>query len=167
MSRPVAIVVDVARLRAVTDASDGSVLEMPWDPTVPADALTRLRDMFGAPSAVLLIVGVGFLEIARPELPPLASDARHALLMRDADRYFPTSVQAAAAWSDGLAFAMPALTLDSWVRAFSELGPIDGVITIPEACAEAFDDCVVATDGGHGEMPRLKCTAEPFARCGG
>ncbi len=137
MSAPIALVLDPMRVRAYLIDSSEPVFDASWDANAPDDVVRRLSDAIGEPSRLVLIVGMGFLEIARPELPPMGDDARQALLQRDADRYFPIDGSVATAWRDGLAFAMSAALLTSWSRAFAELGPIDAIVALPTACADA------------------------------
>jgi hypothetical protein len=67
----------------------------------------------------------------------MAEHARQALLQRDADRYFPIEGRVATTWRDGLAFAMSAELLGQWARAFAELGPLDAIVALPTATADA------------------------------
>ena len=146
MSAPIALLLDPMRVRAFVAGSSEPLLDASWDAHTPSDVVNRLREEVGPVSRVVLIVGMGFLEIARPELPPMADDARQALLQRDADRYFPVEGSVATTWSDGLAFAMSAAVLAKWSQAFAELGPIDAIVALPTACADAgFDGTFVAS----------------------
>jgi hypothetical protein len=137
MSAPIALVLDPMHVRAYVADSNEPALDASWDANAPAEVVRRLRDVAGPSSRVVMIVGMGFLEIARPELPPMADDARQALLQRDADRYFPIEGSVATTWRDGLAFAMSAALLGEWARAFAALGPIDAIVALPTACADA------------------------------
>jgi hypothetical protein len=166
MSAPIALIVDPMRVRAYVAAPAEPLFDEAWDARAPMAVVDRLRAVGGAPSRIVLIVGTGFLEIARPDLPPMADDARQTLLQRDADRYFPISGSVATSWCDGLAFAMPAATLAEWTRAFGILGPVVTVLALPCACADAglhgtfsarYDteaavEEVAVLELGHGEL---------------
>ncbi len=153
MSR-IALLLDATRVRAlaVPGAGAGTILEVPWTPSEPSTAVRRLQDTLGTAQSIVLVVGLGWLEIARPELPPLRASARQQLLVRDADRYFPLAEAAAVSWRDGLAFAMPATLLAEWVRAFGALGVVDAVVTLPWACARSGASGALHVDGGLAEV---------------
>lgn len=153
MSGFMAVLLDATRIRAMSSASGAKVVEVAWDPTMPQDGVRRLRNTVGASSSssIVLVVGLGFLEIAHPELPPLDAEARRVLLLRDADRYFPLEGEVAVAWQNGFAFAMPERALSSFVGAFEDLGSVDVVLALPHAVARAGTDGVYATDAAPGE----------------
>jgi len=155
MSAPIAVLLDSTRIRAFVQDANGPTLEIPWDPALPEAAVAKLRDTFGTSSSSVLVVGLGFLEIARPELPPLASKARRDVLMRDADRYFPIDGDIAVAWTNGVAFAMASETLDALVRAFDVLAPVRAVTTIAHACLMAGCEGSVVVDAGQHEHGQL------------
>ena len=154
MSGSIAVLLDVSRIRALASASDATLVDVPWDPNAPQDGARRLRDALGGASntsSIVLVIGLGFLEIARPELPPLAPDARRALLLRDADRYFPIQGAVAVAWEDGFALGMPETLLASFVRAFEEIGVVDAVVALPQAVARAKQVGGFSTEAALGE----------------
>ncbi len=155
MNAPIVLLLDTTRVRAFVRDANGPTVELPWDPASPDDVLARLRDSFGAPSASVLVLGLGFLEIARPELPPLTANARRDVLLWDSDRYFPLDGDIAVAWSNGTAFAMPSFTLDALVRAFDTLAPVRAVTTIAHACLLAGLDGTMRVDAGRDEYGQL------------
>ena len=161
MSAPIGILLDSTRVRVCPLDARIPVLELPWDPAAPDDVVARLRDATGGPEACVLVVGLGFLEIARPELPPLSRAARRSVLLRDADRYFPTESAVAVAMLDEIAFAMPAELLGRWVTAFDTLAPVRAITTIAHAASRAvarndtLTNAAVLTDGALGEHGRL------------
>lgn len=162
MSGSTALLLDATRIRAMSSPSGAKVTEVAWDPAMPQDGARRLRDALGATSAstsIVLLVGLGFLEIARPELPPLDPDARRVVLLRDADRYFPVEGDVAVAWQDGFAFAMPARMLTSFVSAFDELGTVEAVIALPHAVARAGNSGAFAADAAAGERGTIMLRA--------
>ncbi len=148
----IALLLDATHVRVLPEPAGRAMLDVPWTPSEPAAAVRRLQEALGSAHSLVLVVGLGWLEIARPELPPLDASLRQQLLVRDADRYFPLPAAAAASWSDGLAFAMSAATLAEWVRAFSALGTVDAVVTLPWACARSGIRGLVQVGGGPGEI---------------
>lgn len=155
MSAPIVVLLDTTRVRAFVRDADGPTLELSWDPASPDDVVARLRDTFGAPSASVLVIGLGFLEIARPELPPLTANGRRDVLLRDSDRYFPIDGNIAVAWTTGIAFAIASSTLDVLVRAFDALAPVRAVTTIAHACLLAGLDGTLRVDAGRDEYGQL------------
>lgn len=133
-------------------------IELPWNFAEPDVTVAALRARFGSVSALALSIGLGFLEVARPELPPMpVADARR-MLMRDADRYFPLERSAAIALGrqQSLAFAMDGEQLQRWVRAFETWAPVRSIVAAPNAIAAALarrDAGVheLAVDAAHDE----------------
>lgn len=122
------------------------VAEYAWNPETPERLVDLLQAEVPAPRAIVLAIGLGFLETSKPDLPPLLpSDARRVLL-RDADRYFPLEQTAAvsAPGAGGIAFAMSAAQLQRWVDAFASWAPVRGVFAAP--------DCVATALGSSGSL---------------
>ena len=138
MTAPLVLLLDRDRVRALRPT--GVIAEIVWDSDAVQPALATLSEAAGVASAVVLVVGLGLLEIARPDLPPLDASMRRALLTRDADRYFPIDGAAAVSWTDGFAFAVPASRLTAWVDACTVLGPVRAVTTIVDCLARAGAD---------------------------
>ncbi len=151
MSAGLAVLLDVSRVRVLSRAGTGAPLDIPWNPNAPADAAARVAVAFGTGASMVLVIGLGFLEVARPELPPMSAADRHALLRRDADRYLPLDGELAIAWTDGLAFALPAVQLNEWVREFERVGRVEAIATLPQLCAGAAESGAFVVDAGHEE----------------
>ncbi len=135
----VAIEADV--VRAVVRNRQGIVaIEVPWDSTRPDLAVAALRERIGDVNAIALSIGLGFLAIAKPELPPISGSAARRILQRDADRHFPIEGRIAIAASGGsdYAFATPSATLDAWVNAFRVWAPVTSVYAAPHAIMRAL-----------------------------
>ena len=150
MSAPIAILLDRS---AAFVRIGGSVHRVAWSDERLDQLVEDVRALGRTPSGIVLVVGLGWLEIAEPELPPLDHVARRAVLWRDADRYFPIVDPVAAVSVDRFALAMPAATLHRWVRAFAELAPVRGVVTSAQLaahCAPDADVRIAAADGEHG-----------------
>jgi len=114
-----------------------------------------LRAVFGAPTALVVIVGLAFLEIAEPQLPPVPNDVRVRMLQRDSDRYFALREPAAVATDGSIAFAMPSALLASWIDALSAWSPVRAVVTIGEAAAAGGHDGRWAVPAGPGSTGQL------------
>ena len=143
MATLVGVAIEVAVVRAVfRDAGQMAFVEHEWDGVNIEPFVDILRSTIGNAGGVVLAVGLGFLEIAKPELPAMADGDRRRVLLRDADRYFPLEGTLAIAGSKSLAFATSSETLQRWTRAFEEWAPVRAVVAGPDAIA-----AVVATSG--------------------
>lgn len=114
-----------------------TLAEVSWDPSFPEAAVDALRAKFDRVSGIVLSVGLAFLEIAQPELPPLSACDNRRVLLRDVDRYFPIEGAAAisAPGTSGVAFATSADRLHQWKRAFDEWAPVRAIVAAPYAIA--------------------------------
>ena len=119
-------------------------VEHAWDGLAIERVVDALRSMIGNTGGIVLSVGLGFLEVAKPELPKMADDDRRRVLLRDADRYFPIegALAIGSAGSGGLAFATSSEQLQRWTRAFEEWAPVRAVVAGPDAVA-----AVILTSG--------------------
>ncbi|MEP6764610.1 MAG: PilN domain-containing protein [Gemmatimonadaceae bacterium] len=141
MTNAIGIALEANLLRAVYRAGGKLVTtEIPWDATRPERAIDALSAEIGKVRSISLSVGLGFLEVARPELPPLSDADRLRVLRRDADRYFPIEGAAAvtAARAGGVAFALPSEQLQRWISAFENWAPVRAVVAAPSSIAGAL-----------------------------
>ncbi len=159
MSAPLTILLEAGSvfvLPAGSEANDTSaVIELPWSPDAPDAMVDALRGRASAAGGIVIVVGLAFLEIADPGLPPIDADAKRAVLWRDADRYFPLTDEVAAVAVDDLALAMPALQLESFVRALRTLAPIRAVVTAPQLATRLLGSgsaVLPAAAGEHGPI---------------
>ena len=143
MANAIGVSLDTSVVRAVMRvASSYTVAEFAWDALRPEEVVDGLRAKFGAASKVSIAIGLGFLEVARPELPPLPpADARRVLL-RDADRYFPLEGSAAVSLpqAGSVAFAVNAARLQAWVAAFANWAPVHAIFAAPDVIAYALHE---------------------------
>lgn len=111
--------------------------EFAWDSNSPEHLVDQLRTTFGSVSGIALSVGLAFLEIAKPELPPMSPDNMHRVLRRDADRYFPIESAAAVGgpYEGGVAYATSSEWLHRVVRALETWGPVRAIVPAPNAIA--------------------------------
>jgi hypothetical protein len=125
---------------AAGSRGDLYLTEHEWDERAPEQVVDQLRAMFGSKRSIALSVGLGFLEIANPELPPMAPEDTRRVLRRDADRYFPLDGAAAVVgpFENGIAFATASERLQRWVRAFEQWGPVRSIVVAPLAIAVAL-----------------------------
>ena len=152
MSAPISLLLD-ADMVHVLRASDGAARAIPitWSPDDPDAMVDAVRAQVGAPSAIVIVVGLGWLEIAQPDLPPMGAEARRAVLWRDADRYFPIEEPVAVVCADTFALALPVRRLERWVRAIRALGPVRAIVTAPQLCARLADTGAWALAAGASE----------------
>ncbi|MBC8087987.1 MAG: PilN domain-containing protein [Phycisphaerae bacterium] len=114
-----------------------TLAEVSWDPSFPEAAVDALRAKFGSVSGIVLSVGFAFLEIAEPELPPLAGSDRRRVMLRDADRYFPVdgAIAISPPSAAGVAFATSGDRLHRWKSAFDAWAPVRAIVASPYAIA--------------------------------
>ncbi len=126
-----------------------------WRPDAPLPMVDALRAAFGAPTTLVVVVGLAFLEIAEPQLPPVPNDVRMRMLQRDSDRYFALREPAAVATDGSVAFAMSSARLASWLDALSAWSPVRAVVTVAEAAALSGLDGRWTVDAGAGSTGQL------------
>lgn len=146
MSAPLCLVIDRATVHAVRAGdTESTSVAYAWRGDDLSPVLDALREHVGAPSAITLVVGLGWLEIAQPSLPPVRADIARAILWRDLDRHFALSGEAAVVCEDSCAFAMPAHTLRAWVQAARTIGPVLSIVTAPQVAASLIRGAATAT----------------------
>ena len=156
MSGTLAILLEADRVRVLSiSAANPLVAESAWNPDAPDEAAALLRPALSRASHAVLVVGMGFLEVAQPELPPLAAAQRRALLLRDADRYFPITDAVAVSWTNGFACATDAARLARWTDAFSRHCPVRATATVVECLARANANGAWAVPAGPAETGHL------------
>ena len=160
MATIVGVALEATVVRAVFQKNGRSAfVEQPWDSLSPERAVDLLRAEIQNAQAIVLSVGLGFLEIATPELPDMDGDTRRRVLMRDADRYFPIegSLAIAGSQSGAPAYATHSEQLQRWVRAFEEWAPVRAVVAAPEAIASVITTSgLFIVDAGAGERGLLQ-----------
>ncbi len=119
---------------------DGEVASFGWSPDDPSAALAQLRARVNGTSQLTVVVGIGLLEVARPELPSMPASTSINLLLRDSDRYFPVGEALAVSYIDGYALGVSARQLHDWTQTFSQLGQLRAVVTIAGCLARAAQD---------------------------
>lgn len=112
-------------------------VEHAWDGLQIERVVDALRSSIGKTRGIVLSVGLGFLEVAKPALPTMPDGDRRRVLLRDADRYFPMegALAIGCTGSGGLAFATSSEQLQRWTRAFEEWAPVRAVVAGPDAIA--------------------------------
>ena len=138
MSRPLVLLLERNHVYILREKSDEIVVA--WTPSAPLSALEALRSNIDGPSRLTLVVGMGLLEVARPELPPMPMSDVLDILLRDSDRYFPISDALALSCVDGFAFGIPAARLREWIVAFAPLGSTSAVATVAGCLVSAGED---------------------------
>jgi Tfp pilus assembly protein PilN len=134
-------VVRLVRLAPLTGGISQTV-ELPWDPARPLDAVNALRAKVGALQEIALTIGLGFLEVARLELPPVPAVERTRIVELEPDRYFAAAnreaLAVAVAPDEPIAFAAPAALVRSWLSAFETWAPVEWVESAPVSLARAL-----------------------------
>lgn len=159
MSRPLCVLLDGEFVSALPQDGATSATRVAWRPEAPLPMVEALRAAFGAPTGVVVIVGLAFLEIAEPQLPPVPNDLRLRMLQRDSDRYFALREPAAVATDGSVAFAMSSALLASWLDALSAWSPLRGVVTVAAAAALGGHDGRWTVDAGAGSTGQLTIRA--------
>ena len=155
MSRALCLLLESDFVYALAREGESRATCMAWRPEAPVPMVDALRAEFGAPTALVVIVGLALLEIAEPPLPPVPNDVRVRMLQRDSDRYFALREPAAVATDGTIAFAMPSALLASWIDALSAWSPVRAVVTVGEAAALAGHDGRWAVPAGPGSTGHL------------
>ena len=134
-------------------------LEIPWDASRPADVVRALRAKTGRPDGISLAIGLGFLEVARLELPPVPASEKSRMVELEPDRYFAAAngetFAATVAPDESIAFAAPSSRLESWIAAFESWAPVERIEPSPIALARAMGRDATGTyamDAGDGEF---------------
>jgi len=171
MTRPLVLVLESSQLQVVP--ASGSPFTVPWTASDPETAARAVAERAGAPASVVIVVGLAFLEITRATLPPVGRAEQLQMLRHAPDRYFALSGAAAVATEGPVAFALESTQLTQWVRAFSVLGPVAGVLTIAQAAVWTGASGVVTLDAGHDAQGALTiedgqlCDARRMRRANG
>lgn len=146
----------IVRLAPVTGRVTAAE-ELPWDPARPVDGVAAARTRFPRADRLSIAIGLGWLEVARVALPPVAPDEQIRIVELEPDRYFAAAgaepFAASLVPESRLAFAMPAASLDAWLSAFDTWGPVERVEPAPVALARVLPDGawhLDAADGEHG-----------------
>ena len=138
MSSTLVILLETDRVLLLRDEDE--VASVNWSPADPASALAQLRSNVKGSAQLVVVVGVGLLEVARPELPSMPASTTINLLLRDSDRYFPVGEALAISYVDGYAFGVSARQLHAWIETFSRLGPLRAVATVGGCLARSDED---------------------------
>jgi len=138
-------------------------LEVPWDPSRPGEAVVALRARIGSLQGIALAVGLGFIEVTRLEVPPVAPPERARIVELEPDRYFAAASREALAVTvapdEPLAFGAPASLVESWIAAFETWAPVDWVEPSPIALARVLGklaDAVYVVEAADGELGLLQ-----------
>lgn len=145
MSAILGIELTPAKVRAVVlqrwRSAPRLVIELPWDPTRPADAVAQLRKQIGPARRIALSIGLGFLYLKQVKLPPAPGTERQRMLALEPDRFFPvqdTPLVVALAGGENFACAVGAEPLNRWITAFQEWAPVECIEPAPVSFARAI-----------------------------
>jgi Tfp pilus assembly protein PilN len=117
-------------------------VEIPWDPSRPLDAVNALRAKVGTVQGIALSIGLGFLEVARLELPPVPALERCRIVELEPDRYFAAANREALAVTvapdEPIAFGVSSAQLRSWRSAFETWAPVEWIEPAPLSLARSL-----------------------------
>lgn len=128
-----------------------------WDPDDPVTAVRALRNEVSRPDAVWLAVGLGFLHLARVQLPPAGDPAREHMVQLEPQRFFATEEALRASLTPGgdVAYGVDADWLDRLLASLSTWATVVRVDPAPMALAAALPPTtsgLVALDAAPGEL---------------
>lgn len=134
-------VVRLVQLAPVTGRTTRTV-EQPWDPARPLDVVAALRAKVGALQGISIAVGLGFLEVAKLDLPPVSAAERSRIAELEPDRYFAAATREPLVVTvmpdEPIAFGAPASLVASWLTAFETWAPVDRIEPSPLSVARAL-----------------------------
>ncbi|MEO5580870.1 MAG: PilN domain-containing protein [Gemmatimonadaceae bacterium] len=163
MSRRVGLELTGDRIRAVTVSqwrtSPHESFEIRWDPRVPDDAMTVLRQHLGPVTGIGVSVGLEFLHAKHVKLPPVSVAERRRILMLEPDRFFPIEggeVVVSVGDDSDIVFAADAGMLDLWIAAIERWGPVENVEASPISLTRAMR----AAGWGNGSFALPAATEE-------
>jgi hypothetical protein len=151
MSKRWALLLTGDHVRVFTTGSVELVAELPWQANAPEATARTLAALPNQPSQLVIVVGLAWLEAVPLTLPPVPVAQQRRMLHMDADRWFPFAAPPAVAIADGVALAMPADMLHTWVRAFGTIAPVDAVVALPQAAQLTGVEGTVHTTAAAGE----------------
>lgn len=154
--------VRLVRVASITGRVSDTI-EIPWDPSRPAEAVTTLRAKTGRPDGISLSIGLGFLEVARLDLPPVPASERTRMVELEPDRYFAAAnrepLVITVAPDEPIAFGVPASQVEAWIAAFETWAPVEWVDASPVAVVRALGTTASGTfvlDAVDGEVGLLQ-----------
>ena len=138
-------------------------VEIPWSPQRPGEAVAALRAKSGNVQGLSLAIGLGFLDVVRVDVPPVAAPERTKIVELEPDRYFASAgretLVVTVAQDEPLAFGAAAPLVESWIKAFEAWAPVDWVEPSPIALARVIDSNASATyqvEAAPGEFGLLR-----------
>lgn len=155
MSALTVLLLDAGVMQLLSADSDEPLASAAWNPDAPtadiARAVASLAPLARDKGPVVVVIGLGLLDVTQPDLPPLDGAAQRALLVRDADRYFPIDGAVAVSLALPFAFAVRGERYAAWVSAVESLAPVRAVTTVPECLMRSGTDGVWIVPAGTGE----------------
>lgn len=139
MSRAVALVLLHDRIVVYDGRPSGGsettapLCELPWRGDIDGVVLAALAGLPIRPSTLVVIVGLAWLDVARPDLPPVSADSRRRMLQLDPERHFAIEGAAAVAVCDDAACALSSTRLATWVDALRGWASVEAVMALPQA----------------------------------
>ena len=100
---------------------------LPWAPAETSALRALVPTLVEAAASVRVVIGLGLLECASPELPPVNAEERRAIVWLDPARYLASDVPMAVTCLDRWVVGVSATHLAAWRQALAGCGTIDFV----------------------------------------
>lgn len=167
MSRTLGVEIGSTRLRAVVLRGRGTpaVFDRPFTLERIDEIVAELAALVGDVSGIGLAIGLAHLHVKQVALPPVTHGARRQMLSVEPERWFavPGGASTAIALdvSGTIALAADGALVESCVRAFAVLAPVQRVEAAPMAMVRALQANAITTaamplDAGPGEQGRIE-----------
>lgn len=149
-------VVELSRWRDVIVRA----FDVTWSPDEPEAAVAELRRALGEPTVLSLAVGLGFLRVAKVDLPPAPDDARDGMVALEPERFFATDAPLRTAVAPGasVGFAVARPWMEALTRALASWAPVERIDPSPLAIGESLGagaNGTFAVPVAHGEHGRI------------
>ncbi len=167
MSRTLGVEIGSTRLRAVVLRGRGTpaVFDRPFTLERIDEIVAELAALVGDVSGIGLAIGLAHLHVKQVALPPVTHGARRQMLSVEPERWFavPGGANTAIALdvTGTIALAADGALVETCVRAFAALAPVQRVEAAPMAMVRALQANAITTaamplDAGPGEQGRIE-----------
>lgn len=150
------VVLDSTEITLIPAGRSRAVEVFPWSPDAPDALGDSIRTRAPSSAGFVCVVGLGLLDIAEPDLPPLDAMSRRSLVWRDADRYFPIDGAVAASLDQRFAFAVRESLFTSWISALESIAPVRVVVAAPQVVAHLVGTGSLVVPAGADERGVLR-----------
>ncbi len=127
---------------------------LPWSPAEPSALRDLVPTLTDAVAVVRVVVGLGLLDCACPELPPVRAAERRAIVWLDPARYLANDVPMAVTCLDAWVVGVPTAQLAAWRQALTGVGLVE-VVSAAAVVAHRGGSARVTVPGGDGEQAEV------------